>query len=192
MAHLPDNYTTHEQLVAGAASEGITTITTELLAYNVEQGWAIVQATAVGERGTFQGLGDCTPNNANRGIAPHFVRMAETRAVNRALRLYLGQGMVSLEELTDAPAPEQRRSAQKTTSAPEQKTPEQKANDTQVQGFYGALRDLGVQPEVFDSFATQGLGIDVLDMTHRELLETYNKIKRGDYPDLFKPQQEQT
>jgi hypothetical protein len=57
------------------------------------------------------GLGDASPQSVNRMIAPHLVRMAETRAVSRALRTLLNVGAVSFEELgpraepEDAPAP---------------------------------------------------------------------------------------
>ena len=104
-SHLPQNYTTHEELVAAASAKGLASVGTELIAYDMDAGYAIVQATANGERGRYSGLGDCTKANVNRGIAPHFIRMAETRAVNRALRLYLGQGMVSIEELSEGRPP---------------------------------------------------------------------------------------
>lgn len=104
MGHIPKGYTTHEQLVAAAAAQGITRITTELMELDWDNHRCVMQATAEGERGLFQGIGDATATNTNKGIRPHFVRMAETRAINRALRLYLGQGMTSVEELTDAPS----------------------------------------------------------------------------------------
>lgn len=34
----------------------------------------------------FDGYGDATPKNVSGGIAPHLLRMAETRAKGRALR----------------------------------------------------------------------------------------------------------
>ena len=51
------------------------------------------------------GLGDASPQNVGRLIVPHLVRMAETRALSRALRTLLCLGMVSFEELgQDEPA----------------------------------------------------------------------------------------
>ena len=47
----------------------------------------------------FTEVGDATPQNCNRMVAPHIVRMAATRAKGRALRDYTNVGMVCFEEL---------------------------------------------------------------------------------------------
>lgn len=68
----------------------------------------IVEATVETTKGTFSGIGDATPENVGRMVAPHAIRMAETRAKARALRDALDISFVTLEELgdlTDAPAP---------------------------------------------------------------------------------------
>ena len=49
--------------------------------------------------GVFSGYGDASAANVGRMIAPHIIRMAETRAVARALRLACNIGMTSREEL---------------------------------------------------------------------------------------------
>ena len=59
----------------------------------------IIQATVKGERGTYQGIGDADDNNVGKMIFPHKIRMAETRAIARALRFYNNIGMCSAEEL---------------------------------------------------------------------------------------------
>lgn len=59
----------------------------------------IIQATAEGEKGIFQGIGDADDNNTNSMISKHKIRMAETRAIARALRWYNNIGMCSLDEL---------------------------------------------------------------------------------------------
>lgn len=50
----------------------------------------------------FSGIGDASPQNVSRNIAPHLIRMAETRAKARALRDAINVGMTSLEELGDS------------------------------------------------------------------------------------------
>lgn len=60
---------------------------------------AIVLVRVTTQRGAFSGLGDANPRNVNARIAPHFIRMAETRALARALRAALDIGVVAIEEL---------------------------------------------------------------------------------------------
>ena len=59
----------------------------------------IIQATVEGEKGTYQGIGDANEDNVNKMIARHSIRMAETRAIARALRWYNNIGMCSADEL---------------------------------------------------------------------------------------------
>lgn len=61
----------------------------------------VVQATVVTKDGkVFTAHGDANPLNVNSKIVPHLIRMAETRAVGRALRFLTGYGTV-FEELGD-------------------------------------------------------------------------------------------
>lgn len=61
---------------------------------------AIVSAeVALKNKGVFTGIGDATPKNVNSMIAPHIVRMAETRAKGRALRDALNIAEALKEEL---------------------------------------------------------------------------------------------
>jgi hypothetical protein len=69
---------------------------------------AIVHATVETEGGTFTGLGDASPGNVTRMMAPHLIRMAETRAKARALRDAVNVGVTALEELGDDERPEAR------------------------------------------------------------------------------------
>lgn len=87
-----------------AHESGLVSIQTE--AVNVSADFALFKAvvtitTAKDGARTFEGHGDASPANVGRNIAPHFVRMAETRAKARALRDALNIGAASLEELGD-------------------------------------------------------------------------------------------
>lgn len=51
--------------------------------------------------GRFSGIGDASPANVGRNIAPHIIRQAETRAKARALRDAINAGAIPFEELAD-------------------------------------------------------------------------------------------
>ena len=85
-------------------SGGDFTITTKLEQAPSEANGstAIVSAiAAMGENGArlASGLGDANPGNVSRAMAPHLIRMAETRAKGRALRDLLNIPMVTAEEM---------------------------------------------------------------------------------------------
>ena len=88
-------------LLEEAHSRGLRSIETDLLqvpdAGNGEV--AIVRAVVRTEDGKFTGIGDASPENVNRTIAPHVIRMAETRAKARALRDAINVGVTAFEEL---------------------------------------------------------------------------------------------
>lgn len=63
---------------------------------------AIAVVRVVTSRGSFEGLGDANPRNVNPRVAAHFVRMAESRGLARALKAALDVGIVALEELEDS------------------------------------------------------------------------------------------
>ncbi len=63
---------------------------------------AICKATAETKTGkVFTDFGDASPQNTNRAIAQHLIRMASTRAKARVLRDMNNIGMTALEELSD-------------------------------------------------------------------------------------------
>ena len=67
-----------------------------------------------GDRPYFTGIGDASPENVGKNIAPHLIRMAETRAKARALRDAVNVGVTAFEELGDSSsqdAPESPRQA---------------------------------------------------------------------------------
>lgn len=82
-----------------ARTMGLKSIKTEMITINHETGLIIFRAEVDGDKGFYVSHGDASPKNVSRNIAPHLIRMAETRAIARALRLYCAVGMTSVEEL---------------------------------------------------------------------------------------------
>ncbi len=94
----------YAELLKLAHDEGLKSIATELVLQPCEDNGrlAIVKASVETERGHFEGLGDADPGNVDDFLAPHLIRVAETRAKARALRDAVNVGVVSLEELDGA------------------------------------------------------------------------------------------
>lgn len=105
-------FITHAGLLAIAHDTGLVSIKTELIQADMEKKFAIVRAdvmmrvkegkdSEIFQAKEFTGLGDSTQTNTGKMVAEHFVRMAETRAVARALRLATNVGLTSVEEISD-------------------------------------------------------------------------------------------
>lgn len=123
-------------LLDEAHSLGLKGIDTDLIQVpSAENGdVAIVKATAqMDDERKFSGIGDASPQNVGRNIAPHLIRMAETRAKARALRDAVNVGATAMEELSDgdegdAPAPQRRQQAvPRNRPAPRQQETDQEA-----------------------------------------------------------------
>jgi hypothetical protein len=96
-----------------AHQDGLNYQDTNILQYPGETNGhtCIVKATVRTSKGEFSAIGDCSPTTApNAKIAPHAIRMAETRAIARALRVATNVSLTAFEELgetseTIEPAP---------------------------------------------------------------------------------------
>lgn len=98
------DHPTYAGVLAKAHEKGLGMISTKLLqAPTADNNYmAIVHATVTMQEGhMFDGIGDATPKNVNSMIAPHIVRMAETRAKGRALRDALNIAQALKEELIE-------------------------------------------------------------------------------------------
>ena len=92
---------TYPGLLSKAHEEGLRRIATKLVQVPSDENGrtAIARAFVETAKGRFAGIGDANPDNVSTFIAPHLIRMAETRAKARALRDAVNIGIVSFEEL---------------------------------------------------------------------------------------------
>jgi hypothetical protein len=114
-----------------ALSEGYFELTTEIAQLpSAENGQTAVVTARVAIYGTEQretelrvatGIGDASPANVSRTMAPHLIRMAETRAKARALRDLLNVAVASLED--EGPPAEERTAPPTPAPAPASPAP---------------------------------------------------------------------
>ena len=105
---------TYQGLLSKAHGEGLKSIRTALLQIPSDENsrTAIVKAEVETEQGSFEGIGDASPESVTAFLTPHLIRMAETRAKARALRDAVNIGLVSFEELDGEELPDAAKPAQ--------------------------------------------------------------------------------
>src|SRR5882762_10545168 len=88
-------------LLSQAHEEGLARVRTSILQIPTEENGrlAIIKAEVETSKGLFEAIGDACPENVDEFLAPHLIRVAETRAKARALRDAVNIGVVSFEEL---------------------------------------------------------------------------------------------
>lgn len=160
-----DRYVRFGGLLDAAHRLGLESITTELLQVPKEanDNNCIFKATVKLSNGqSFSAHGDANPRNVNRSIAPHLRRMAETRAVARALRWACNIGSASIEEVEGGDARQQQQPRQRSQrprqqqarqrsqqgQRPPRKTPPQ-ATEEQKEYIWGMLEDTGQDPDKY-------------------------------------------
>ena len=119
----------------------------------------------------FVGYGDADPSNVSPLVHGAEMRVAETRAVNRALRKAYGIGICSVEEIGSLSEPP-------TSSAQSKKLPPQPAN-----GNYGGrtvrdrlcqiIRQHQLDATLVKSYATEFCGVKALREATREQVEAF-------------------
>jgi hypothetical protein len=112
-------YVQHPGLLAVAHANGLESLDSVIIDHDAERGMRyVVKAMAMGSRGSFAGHGEADLGSVKAGFSGSTLRMAETRAWNRALRCYLGLGITSLEELPPEPGQEAGSRSPSTAPAP--------------------------------------------------------------------------
>ena len=95
---------TYAGVLSVAHKQGLNGISVEILQFPTDENHflCIARARVTMESGSiFEEVGDASPNNVNKMIAPHLVRMACTRAKGRALRDAVNIGKALREEMAE-------------------------------------------------------------------------------------------
>lgn len=119
----------------------------------------------------FVGYGDADPSNVSDLVRGAEMRVAETRAVNRALRKAYGIGICSVEEIGSFAEPQQNNS--------ERKLPPQPSNGngngtrTVRDRLCQIIRQHQLDPNLVKSYATEFCGVKTLREASREQVENF-------------------
>ena len=171
-------YVTHSGLISLAFRKGCNGISTSVVRkYSEASSRTWVFRATVYKRNAnkgFVGYGDADPSNTSPSVQGAEMRVAETRAVNRALRKAYGIGICSIEEIGSHrcdPAP--RRDLQK--------LPPEKVDPSSNNGKSARLRDRLCQlirkhdldGELVKAYATDFCGTKTLREATREQIEAF-------------------
>jgi len=170
-------YVTHSGLLRVARRSGCAGVRVEAVKAFCDPGsnrWAFL-ATVYKTRTCkgFSGYGDADPSNVSPLVRGAEMRVAETRAVNRALRKAYGIGLCSVEEIGSTPV-----RFEPATDAPPKHAPKSVNNGN---GTNMTLRDRLTQlirqhhldPSLVKLYAADFCGVDELRSASRELVEDF-------------------
>jgi hypothetical protein len=120
----------------------------------------------------FVGFGDANPSNVSSLVHGAEMRVAETRAVNRALRKAYGIGICSVEEIGSFAPPQSSRESKKLPPHPSNgngNNGSPKVRDRLCQ----LIRQHQLDPNLVKAYATDFCGVKALRDATREQVETF-------------------
>jgi hypothetical protein len=115
----------------------------------------------------FIGYGDADPSNISAMVHGAEMRVAETRAVNRALRKAYGIGICSIEEMAAMPNPTERLPPQKANGNGNGTGPKVRDRLCQI------IRQHNLDPELVKAYAVDFCGTKTLREATREQVENF-------------------
>jgi hypothetical protein len=122
--------------------------------------------------GGFVGYGDADPSNVSPLVRGAEMRVAETRAVNRALRKAYGIGLCSVEELGWASEPKPANSSKNSNGF--HKSNGSNGNPTRLRDQLCLLiREYNLDPTLVKSYAAHFCGTETLKEASRDLVESF-------------------
>jgi hypothetical protein len=168
-------YVTHSGLLRVAQRRRCSGITTELAegVSNPQEGrWVFKATVAKSETQHFVGYGDADPSNVSYLVHGAEMRVAETRAVNRALRKAYGIGICSVEEIGSFAEP--RQSSREAKKLPPQPSNGNGNGSPKVRDrLCQLIRQHQLDPNLVKAYATDFCGVKALRDATREQVEAF-------------------
>jgi hypothetical protein len=129
----------------------------------------VLKATVFPSKGSsgFVGYGDADPSNVSPLVRGAEMRVAETRAVNRALRKAYGIGICSVEEIGTIPNPVEKLPPQNTNGNGNSGGPKVRDRLCQI------IRQHKLDPELVKAYAVDFCGTKTLRDATREQVENF-------------------
>jgi hypothetical protein len=129
----------------------------------------VLKATVFPTKGSsgFVGYGDADPSNVSSLVRGAEMRVAETRAVNRALRKAYGIGICSVEEIGTIPNPTEKLPPQKANGNGNGGGPKVRDRLCQI------IRQHELDPELVKAYAVDFCGTKTLRDASREQVENF-------------------
>jgi hypothetical protein len=173
-------YITHAGLLEVANQEGCAGISVlpVLGLCDTAKGRWVFKATVHRQGSTlgFDGLGDADPTNVSALVLGAELRVAETRAVNRALRKAYGIGLCSAEELGSAnhlpPTPARTANPTRNGNVTEMAKPQPLLRDE----LQRVIRQHKLDPAQVKRYAADFCGTESLRDASRELVEDFVRV----------------
>jgi hypothetical protein len=171
-------YVTHTGLLRLARRSrcaGINVRPVETFSDPSSQRWAF-EATVYKSQACrgFVGYGDADPSNVSALVRGAEMRVAETRAVNRALRKAYGIGICSVDEIgSRAELPQPSRESKKLPSQPANGDGNGSSSPKVRDRLCQIIRQHELDPDLVKAYATDFCGVKVLRDATREQVENF-------------------
>lgn len=121
----------------------------------------------------FVGYGDADPSNTSPLVRGAEMRVAETRAVNRALRKAYGIGLCSVEELGSFSAPQRPLAATPRTNGPPRSNGSSNGQARLRDQLCLLIRQHNLDPTLVKAYAADFCGTETLKEAGRDLVESF-------------------
>ena len=167
-------YVTHSGLLALARRNQCRGIQVEVVAELCDSTMKrfVLRATVYPYKSSagFMGYGDADPSNVSAQVHGAEMRVAETRAVNRALRKAYGIGICSVEEIGSVAEPQ---FSDESKKLPPQPTDSKDRGHAVRDRLCQVIREHQLDPNLVKSYASDFCGVKALRGATREQVENF-------------------